>query len=73
MHDANEMKCLIFEIARKKYCFRKSNKNWGFRCKQKINYHYFLTVGSYRPQPLMNRVNLNNYSDFPLRTYFWEH
>ena len=34
MHDANEVECLIFEKGYQKYSFRKSNKKWGFRCKQ---------------------------------------
>ena len=57
MHDANEMECLIFLNCYQKYCFRKSNEKWDFRGKQKINYHYFPKVGSYKHQPLMNRVN----------------
>ena len=57
MQDANEMKCLIFEVAIRNSVLGKVTKSGVSEANNKLTINIFLTVGSYRPQPLMNRVN----------------
>ena len=57
MHDANEMECLIFLISIKNIVIGKVTKSGVSDANNKLIINIFQTVGSYRPQPLRNRVN----------------
>ena len=56
MQDANEMECLIFEVAIRNIVLGKVTKSGISEANNNLIINIFLTVGSYRPQPLMNRV-----------------
>ena len=55
MHDAHEMECLISEIAIKNI-LGKVTKGVFLDANHKLIINIFLTLGSYRPQPIKNRV-----------------
>ena len=56
MQDANEMECLIFKHAIRNIVLGKVTKSGGSEANNKLIINIFLIVGSYRPQPLRNRV-----------------
>ena len=56
MHDADEIKCLIFEVAIRNIVLGKVTKSGVSEANNKLIVNIFLTVWSYRPQPFMNRV-----------------
>ena len=60
MQDANEVECLIFEVAIRNIVLGKVTKSGVSEANNKLIINIFLTVGSYRPQQLRNRVNSNN-------------
>ena len=57
MQDANDLGCLIFEVAIRNIVLGKVTKSWVSEANNRLIINFFLTVGSYRPQPLRNRVN----------------
>ena len=59
MHDANEMECLIFKIAIKNIVLGKVTKGGVSDANNKLIVNIIPTVGSHRPQPLTNRVNVD--------------
>ena len=60
MQDANEMECLIFVVAIRNIVSGKVTKSGVSEVNNKLIINIFLTVGSYRPQPLRNRVKQIN-------------
>ena len=56
MHDANEIECLIFEIATKNIVLEKVTKGGVLDANNKLIINIIPTVGSHRPQPVANRV-----------------
>ena len=57
MHDANEIECLIFEIATKNIILGKVTKGGVSDANNKLIINVIPTVGSYKSQPVANRVN----------------
>ena len=55
MHDANEIECLIFEIASKNIVLGKT-KDGVSDSNNKLVINIILSVGSHRHQPVANRV-----------------
>ena len=60
MHDANEIECLIFEIAIKNIVVGKVTKGGVSDANNKLIINIIQTVGSHRHQPVANRVNARN-------------
>ena len=56
MHDANEIECLIFEIATKNIVLGKVTKDGVSDANNKLIINIIPTVESHRPQPVANRV-----------------
>ena len=61
MQDANEMECLIFEDAIRNIVLGKKTKSGVSEANSNSISNIFLTVGSYRPQPLRNRVKSHHH------------
>ena len=57
MHDTNELECLIFDIAIKNIVLEKVTKGEDSDANNKLLINIIPTVGSHRPQPLVNKVN----------------
>ena len=57
MHDANEIECLIFEIAIQNIVLGKVTKCGVSDANNKLIINVIPTVGSHRPQPVANWVN----------------
>ena len=58
MHDANEIECLIFEIATKNIVLGKVTKGWVSDANNKLIINIIPIVGSHKPQPIANRINI---------------
>ena len=56
MHYANEIECLIIEIAIKNIVLGKVTKGGVSDANNKLIINIISTVGSHRPQPLRNKV-----------------
>ena len=62
MHDANEIECLIFEIATKNIVLGKVTKSGVSDANNKLIINIIPTVGSHHhidPEPIANRVKIH--------------